>query len=538
MLLFYNRIINNYKFYLLILMLVLIVNTFFGFTWGYDEFGAINTHLELDDKDYINIYKSYLAVLGVNNPGTVDFIMSYILPIIIVPLRWTYALGISPILGLSRMISVDWPLIGSLMLIPNIALSAVGGYLVAKTLFEKNQSSNIFIIFILVLLLSHPFLKWTLTLTSYSYHLFCFGLLLYSEVVLKHRNNNLFGGASITRSVVQVFNYQYIVIVAMFGLLEFMKNPKKFFKQGAYLSWIIPAITAGLSIIFLVVRASISGQHNNPTFASVGGQEIEKFDFLSNTESLVSAIEFFFNRLVDFVYYFFFEFSGYYNTLNYSDFSIYFILPVLLTAIVLYFNAFKKNNSNLKRVLFVFIASLMLPYLIGIQPMTPSRHSLVLLMPFILILSFVVSYLLTFIPNSKVKKIGLLFLLCVSTIQAIGFNQHKQKELVISEVIPILENYKIQHIVLNRCDLRPTLYKNISKNRVIYYRCGSVVARTIPAEVRQVSILSEKKISIQQAKEIMTSYSNKQWKLSNLSIVENPCKNENCSVNFIVLNAY
>ena len=71
----------------IVFLCILLINAFLTLNWGYDEFGAINSHLELDDQDYIDIYKSYLINLGVSNPDTVDFIVGYILPIIIVPLR-------------------------------------------------------------------------------------------------------------------------------------------------------------------------------------------------------------------------------------------------------------------------------------------------------------------------------------------------------------------------------------------------------------------------------------------------------------------
>jgi len=524
--------------YLLIVILVLFYNAISSLEWGYDEFAVINTHLELDDPDFINIYKAYLDDLGVKNPQVVNFIIDNVLPIVVVPLRWTYALGISPIVGLSRIIDAGWPLIGSLLLMPNIVLFAVGGYLIMKSLCVTRQSSDVFLIFIVLLLLSHPFLNWTLTLTSYSYHLFCFGLIIYAEVVQRYRNNNFLGGASLMRSAVQIFNYQYIVIVAIFGLLEFIKNPKLFFKQKRYISWIIPAVTAALSIVFLVFRAKASGQHSNPAFASIDKHEVEKFDLFSNAESLVSTIEFFVNRLVDFIYYFFFESAGYYNTVNYSNFSIYLILPVILAITVMYLKAFKKDSSSFKMVLLVFLLSLLFPYIIGIQPMTPSRHSLVLLLPFILTLSFIINYLLAYIPSSKVRKIGLLFLLCITAIQAVGFNQTKQKDLIISEVISTLEDYKIQHVALSRCDLKPTLYKDISKNRVIYYRCGSVIARKIPSQVSRVAILSEKKMSIKTAKEVISSYSDKQWQPLSLNMDDNACENEKCLVNIMILNTF
>jgi hypothetical protein len=101
-----------------------------------------------------------------------------------------------------------------------------------------------------------------------------------------------------------------------------------------------------------------------------------------------------------------------------------------------------------------------------------------------------------------------------------------------------LKNYKIQHLVLNHCDFRPTLYKNISRNRIFYYKCGPIIARKIHEDINQIAILSEKKISIKEAKEIMISFSDKKWKLLNLNTSKNFCENENCLANFMVLNAY
>ena len=530
---------SNFKTYIPIitLILVLFINAFSPLNWGYDEFGAIVTHLELDDQDYIDLYEGYLTNVGISNQFIVDFFTNYILPIIVVPLRWTYALGISPVLGLSRIISVDWPLLGSIMLISNIFLTGIGAYLVSKTISKKKQSGNILIIFILLVLLSHPFLKWTLTLTSYSYHLFCFGLLFYSETGINRYSNGIFNKASISRSIVQIFNYQYIVVVAVFGLLEFIKNPLAFFKGRLYLNWIIPTITAIISIVFLIIRADVTGQHDNPAFASVDSSKIHMFDFLSNTDSWIESIKFFINRFVDFIYYFFFESDSLYDTSHYFQLDFFIISPFLVLGVVLYFSIWRKIDFKFRKVLVIFVLSLFVPYLIGIQPMTPSRHSLVLFIPVVLILSFIVNEILKSMVANKYSTWGLLLLLCVGAYQSIGFNQYKQEDLVISEVIPVLEKYNIQHLVLNRCDFRPILYKNIKEGRVIYYQCGSVVARKIADDVDRVAVLSERKISAGKAKEIIANYSNKDWVLSAVGENLNDCNNFECLSSFIVLNA-
>src|SRR5882724_9635855 len=71
--------------------------------WGYDEFGAVISHLELDDPVFLSEYRHYAQAIGLHSEAAQWFFLHAVLPIAVVPIRWTYALGISPWLGLARV---------------------------------------------------------------------------------------------------------------------------------------------------------------------------------------------------------------------------------------------------------------------------------------------------------------------------------------------------------------------------------------------------------------------------------------------------
>ena len=65
--------------------------TLTNYGWGYDEYGAVITHLELDDPRFLEEYKVRLVNFGFND-WFIRHLCIPLLSLIIVPLRWTYAL--------------------------------------------------------------------------------------------------------------------------------------------------------------------------------------------------------------------------------------------------------------------------------------------------------------------------------------------------------------------------------------------------------------------------------------------------------------
>ena len=58
------------------LLFVFIYNcTIIELNWGYDEFGPIISHLELDNEVYVNEYRAHLAAIGIKNQALSDFIL-------------------------------------------------------------------------------------------------------------------------------------------------------------------------------------------------------------------------------------------------------------------------------------------------------------------------------------------------------------------------------------------------------------------------------------------------------------------------------
>ena len=110
---------------LLLLSFVLIFCSLLPPIWGYDEYASIITHLELNDLRFHEQYLSYFIKMGFSYNLSL-FFTDYILPIFIVPIRWTYAIGISPIYGLARIIYLDWGQLRLIFLSLHIVLAVFG----------------------------------------------------------------------------------------------------------------------------------------------------------------------------------------------------------------------------------------------------------------------------------------------------------------------------------------------------------------------------------------------------------------------------
>ena len=494
---------------LFVLLIVLVLNSASHLVWGYDEFGAIVSHLELDNTAYKNIYIGYLADLGITHPKILEFMTSFLLPLIIVPIRWTYALGISPILGISRFVEIDWPMLGFILLIPYIFFAVLGAYLVSQSISKKNNVNSVFLIFLSFILLSHPFLKWTLTLTSYSHHLFCFGLLLYSETQLKE-SNTFFSKLTLSRSIVQLFNYQYIVIYVVIGLYQLITNFQIFFKYKIYLNWILPGLIALSSISFLFLRGVISNKHMNPANSA----NTEMYIFSNNIDGLISFIHYPISRFIDFIYYFFIESKSFYGGPNDTNLSFIGIFTFILISVLIYLNILNKIDKKIKRLLLIFLFSLLVPYLLSFQPFLATSHSLVLFLPIALMLSFTISIFLESFFKKKYVMLVSLLLLLFSAFNAIGFNGNKNVNLNIEKITPILIQYSINQIILSPCDFRPLLYNDIRNLYKILYRCGPKIVNKVGPYEERIAVLSEKNILVSDAKKIVLDFSENEWILA------------------------
>ena len=214
---------------------------FFGKQWGYDEFGVLLTQIELNNKHYIEFYTSFLNQLFHDKFITKIILES--LPLFITPLRWTYAIGISPIYSLIYFYPLDWETASKFFLLIHIFITGIGLLLIAKNIGHEEKNYGILLILVSLILLSKNFNYWVLTLTHYSFNLICFGIL-----AAIYANNNysssskVFSVKSFSLLGVSMLNYFYVPILVTIAVLEIINLRLKFFYNGNYKSWILPAI--------------------------------------------------------------------------------------------------------------------------------------------------------------------------------------------------------------------------------------------------------------------------------------------------------
>jgi hypothetical protein len=497
-----NKILN-----LLILLIIsnIILLSINSNHWGYDEFGAVSSHLELSNSIFKDEYKAYLKNIGIGNEYIIEIIIDYFLPIIIVPLRWTYAIGISPWLGISNYINIDWPYLRPILMAPYVFLIYIGLILIKKTLIEIINPVAITVFFILIFG-SSPFLYWTNTLTSYSHHIFVFGIILYS--VLKcDFNGHIFNKKSILLAIVPLFNYQYIFIICALGFYDSLKynNPKKFL--SIFKSWFLPAITCFLSVIFLLIRSRISGKHQDPAFASLNQLEVNLYSIPSNFSFSIDFFDYITSIYINIL------FSFYKNNIIFTNYSTFYCaLFFTLIIFVIYINW--NTNKKLTSILTLIIGATLFLQFLGLMHVAPKRHQLVLFLPAILLFSIWLSnFLLKYIVIYRINYIlyVMIFLFLAYKINTFSFAENNFPKDYIK---PYLDKEDVERLVLNQCDYEPILYKDIRVAFNPIYRCGPRVIEKLPPNLNTIAVWSSFPINANGALDIIGDYSDSKWSLS------------------------
>jgi hypothetical protein len=454
--------------------------------WDYDAYGSIITHIELDDVRFENIYISYLLNIGFSE-GLANLIFDYLFPIFIIPIRWTYALGISPLYGISRFLDLDWSALRLIFLSIHIAIATLGLKFIFDSL-KKYYENYIFIYIISFIFLSPAFIYWTLSLTPYSFHLFCFGLLIKHEFI-KLNKSKFISKKSLTRSFVQILNYQYIPIVFVLGLYDFFKHPKNFFINKKIKNWILPGLTSLFSLIFLFLRSKISGKHSSPNLSILNELGVDKYNIWQNSNGFFDGIHFFLSRYLDlFLYYF--NYDEYYLLLStqYGNFSSIFIFIFLL---IFFYNLFKKRNKIII-ICFLILGTSTVFYLLNIYPFMPSRHSLVLFLPFTILFSIFINNIISHKPFLRYFSFVLFIFSLIFIFKNFTISTN---QLNIKSLISVLEINKIDRIVLIPCNQEPLFYNNQIKPYKPLYKCGPQIIEKINPESLKIAVYSKNDLS-------------------------------------------
>ncbi len=508
-----NHIKLNLESYVIGIFFIIIVfsgNSFLG--WGYDEYGAVVSHLELDDKRFIDEYVLILESIGFSKL----FISDYLLPIIsifIVPIRWTYALGLSPIYSIIRFDIFSWSLVKLILITIHAILACAGIKFLVTSIKNTIVRRNFLLLAVSFILFSNPFIYWLGTFTSYSYHIFCFGLLIYIELNKANWNSNYFGVLSISRATLVLFNYQYIPVLFCLGLIDIYKNKKDFFYLNLYKSWFLPAFFVCISVVFISVRLSLIGTDIDPelNFPKANNYLIPYGnDFLS----VISSIQFFTSRLWDIGTYFFSTtgFNEYFRLEQFSNINFYLSLislAFLLMLLIFLSRLLKKDNKIDKifkiSVLIIFIQ--MTLYLFNILPMSPTRHSLIIFLPVTSILVISVILLSNYFNSSYLEYFSIV-LLVVSIFTFILRIDNLEVKIISSTTNQCLVDEGIDKIILESCYFEPILD---NKNTSFIYSCGSFDNDHISNDVERVALLYKSDLSSSKKVSLLSRYSSNKW---------------------------
>jgi hypothetical protein len=487
-------------------------------TWGYDEYAAVVSHVELDDPRFFEAYQRVLSDFGFHK-WIIDHILMPLLSILIVPIRWTYAIGISPSYMIARLEIFTWEQVKAILTFFHVATIFFGLRLI-KISLSPTYFRLCFVSLLLTLaLLSHSFIYWMTTFTSYSLHVLCFGTLIFVEYRKSIWSSKMIGGASVGRSLIALCNYQYFPVLFCMGCYELFTRRKKFFIEKDYINWILPGIICLASISIIQVRLSLIGAEVSPQL-NFPNAERYVVPNISNLTSLVDIFNFLISRLIDVGHYFFFT-SGHEEYFGSGNFTR---SPSMTSLVTLFFGTLwllsvgrliRAHNSEFLKVfaisaLIIFIQILF--YVFNVAPASPTRHGLIIFLP--LMTMFSISVIVTLkklrIKGEHFSGVAVLLLCCSCFGYYLNFDDSQTKIDSSPSVFCALQS-NVNAIVLEQCYFEPVLE---NKKTSLIYSCGSFVKENIADNAEHAAIIASREFSASESKSLLLKYSNDDWKRS------------------------
>lgn len=503
---------NQYNNLIILIFFVILILSGLGFSgWNYDEYGAVVSHLELNDPRFIDQYIIILKEIGFND-FFIDKIIIPLVQIFIVPIRWTYAIGISPIYSIIRIEDLPWDLVKTILIIAHASVSCLGLKLISHAINDKIIKLKFLTLFSAIILLSNPFVYWLNSFTSYSYHIFCFGILILVEFKKYSWEKKFIGKLSFSRAIIPIFNYQYIPVLFALGLIELLRNRKKFFLEKFYKSWILSIFVSIIAAVFILIRLSLINTDIDPelNFPNATDYLIQ----YGGVESILSILKFITSRFVDIFYYFFFTvgFNEYFRLESFSNLDTLFSFIILLLILIFFIMILRlqrlnKDYFNIIKIsmLIIFVQAFL--YIFNILPISPSRHSLILFLPLssLLVISFIYFWDKIFFKNSIYSIFTVLMVVAIFYFHRIDQPQPRvistiSKECVIDE--------QVSNIILEPCYFEPVLD---NKDYKFIYSCGTFNNESVNKSTEKIAIFSLSNLTYKQKKNLILRYSNSNW---------------------------
>jgi hypothetical protein len=481
--------------------------------WGYDEFGALITHLELDDKRVLEVYMHYASsIIGAENIS--KSLLSLILTLIVVPLRWTYSIGISPLYGFIRIVDIDWHNLRVIFLSIQIIINAISFYFLLKNIRNLTCGRQVQLLIFILFALSPTYLYWTNTLSSYAFHLPAFMLLL-SYFYGRHSGEyKVLNKHSISAGLAQLLNYQYIFVFLAIGFYDFITNSSASWKSRIRII-IFPTIIALLSLSFLYARSLMLGIHKTPNMSLLTEVDVTKYSMFGNNNTFTEKINFAIARFFDVVFYFF-DYENYYKLLSnrYSqDASIFVLIIILSITVVIYLITKKAEpiDERARPIIKLCVGILIvqfLMYLTSIYPFMPSRHALIIFIPIVINIALLITWITDYYFAIVIKEKYIYLVTIIVFISVLQCERVSSSPLDIDKLIVELDKRGVDRLILAPCDLEPAL--NIPKlsRYGMLYRCGSYKFDRLNSSDYVIAVYSSKSMTNDDASAVVRDYMN------------------------------
>ena len=447
---------------------------------GYDEIGALVSHLELGDPRFADEYKSILYKIGFSS-FIIDYFCMPLINFFIVPIRWTYALGITPIYGIIRLDVLSWEQTKLLLVLTHSLINIFSIHFISKIIAKEFKQEYILfnIIFCSLIILSFTFLYWSISLTSYAMHLPAIALLIFYSTIDNTRPS-LFSKKSIVLSLVALINYQYLPVILFFGLRDLFLNNKNFFTKQLYKIWILPFISSLLSVIFVLQRLILTNAKRQP---QQNFDESGIFLIPYDNSSIFELTEFFIISFINILgYLFHIPFTD--NAFISGDSDEYFLFLVLILVFLVFTffqqlgNLFKIKNQKSKVIysIFLILYIQICMYLFNLLPMSPTRHSLIIFIPISILISVFLSKHLNKL-NNKAVLVSLIFFLSVLLyrihgLALVNINQPNADAFKINQ--QCLNELQVKKVMIEDCQFLPLL-ENKNYTNLFIYSCGNFI---------------------------------------------------------------
>jgi hypothetical protein len=456
---------------------------------GYDEIGALVSHLELGDPRFADEYKRILYKIGFGS-FIIDYFCMPLINFFIVPIRWTYALGITPIYGIIRLDVLSWEQTKLLLVLIHSLINIFSIHFISKIIAKEfKQEYTLFnIIFCSLIILSFTFLYWSISLTSYAMHLPAIALLVFYSTIDNTRPS-LFSKKSIVLSLVILINYQYLPVILFFGLRDLFLNNKNFFTKQLYKIWILPFISSVLSVIFVLQRLILTSAKRQP---QQNFDESGIFLIPYDNASIFELIEFFIISFINILgYLFHIPVTDNAFISSVSDEYFLFLVLILVFLVFAFFqqlsNLFTIKNQKSKLIysIFLILSIQICMYLFNLLPMSPTRHSLIIFIPISILISVFLSKHFNKL-NNKAVLVSLIFFLSVLLyrihgLTLININQPNADAFKINQ--QCLNESQVEKVMIEDCQFLPLL-ENKKYTKLFIYSCGNFIPE----------MLSERKI--------------------------------------------